>query len=242
MDLQDPEERTVPRDQRVARGSRETPALWEQAVRRANSACPGCQDTPGDKAPRDLKVSKVSQAPMERKELGEQRGRPAHADRGDRRALEERGDREDRRGKPDQRVPQEMTARQDRPGRGVCRGLRDQRVSLDQRDLLDLQGKTDCLDIPDREERLDSKARPAPLALPAWLDLRDQTARLDRWGIEVTLDPRARLVSRVFQELQGKKEPRVTQVLLARQVRMALRAQEDSREREVFLAPWGLTA
>lgn len=31
---------------------------------------------------------------------------------------------------------------------------------------------------------------------------------------------------------------RVTQVLLARQVRMALRAQEDSREREVFLAPW----
>lgn len=242
MDQEDPEERMVPRDQKVAQVSQEMPVLSERVVTRVNLESPDCQDTQEDKDQRDLKVSKVSQAPMERKERGEQRESLAHADREDQRGLEEREDQEDQQEKPDQRVTQEMMAHQDLSGRGVFQGLRDQQVSQDQRDLLDLQGKTDCPDILDREERLDSKARLALLAPPAWLDLRDQQARLDQWEIEVIPDPQAHLVSRVYRELQGKKEPRVTSVLPAQQVRTALQGQEDSREREVCLALWGLTA
>lgn len=74
------------------------------------------------------------------------------------------------------------------------------------------------------------------------MDLRDQQVRLDQWEIEAILDLQAHLVSRVYLELQGKKEPRVTLVLLAQQVRMVLLGQEDSLEREVCLALWGLTA
>lgn len=66
--------------------------------------------------------------------------------------------------------------------------------------------------------------------------------RLDQWEIGVILDPQVHLVSRVYLELQGKKEPRVTLVPLAQQVRMVLQGQEDSPEREVCLALWGLTA
>lgn len=241
-DQRDPEEKMAPRGQRVAQVSQETLVLLAQVVRRVNLEFPDCQDTQEDKDQRDLKVSKVSLAPTERKELGEQQESLAHADREDQRGLEEREDREDRQEKTDQRVTQEMTAHQDLPVRGVYQGLRDQQVSQDQRALLDLQGKTDCLDILDREERLDSKARLALLALQAWLDLRDQQVRLDQWEIAVIPDPQAHLVSRVYLELQGKKEPRVTSVLLVQQVRMALLGQEVSPEREVCLVPWGLTA
>lgn len=242
LDQQDPEEKMVLRDQRAAQVSQEMLVLLAQLVRRVNLEFPDCQDTQEDKDQRDLRVSKVSLAPMERKELGEQQESLAHADREDQRGLEERGDQEDQQEKLDQRVTQEMTAHQDLPVRGVCQGLRDQQASQAERAPLDLQGKTDCLDILDREERLDSKGRPALLVLQAWLDLRDQQVRLDQWEIGATLDPQAHLVSRVYPELQGKKEPRVTLVLLAQQVRMAHLGQEDSLEREVFLALWGPTA
>lgn len=242
LDQQDPGEKMVLRDQRVAQVSQEMLVLSAQVVRRVNLEFLDCQDTQEDKDQRDLKVSKVSLAPMERKELGEQQESLAHADRGDRRDLEEREDQEDQQEKLDPRVTQEMTAHQDLPVRGVCQGLRDQQVSQDQRALLDLQEKTDCLDILDREERPDSKARLALPAPQAWLDHRDQQVRLDQWEIGVILDPQAHLVSRVYLELQGKKEPRVTPVLLAQQVRMALLGQEVSLEREVCLALWGLTA
>lgn len=135
-----------------------------------------------------------------------------------------------------------MTAHQDLPVRGVCQALRDQPVSQDQKAHLDLQEKMDCPDILDREEKLDSKARLAHLALQAWLDLRDQQGRLDQWEIAATLDPQAHLVSRVYLELQEKKEPRVTPVLPAQQVKMVLLGQEVSPEREVCPARWGLTA
>lgn len=242
LDQQDPEEKMVLRDQRAAQVSQEMLVLLAQLVRRVNLEFPDCQDTQEDKDQRDLRVSKVSLAPMERKELGEQQESLAHADREDQRGLEERGDQEDQQEKLDQRVTQEMTAHQDLPVRGVCQGLRDQQASQAERAPLDLLGKTDCLDILDREERLDSKGRPALLALQAWLDLRDQQVRLDQWEIGATLDPQAHLVSRVYPELQGKKEPRVTLVLLAQQVRMAHLGQEVSLEREVFLALWGPTA
>lgn len=241
-DQQDPEEKMVQRGRRVAQVSQEMLVLLAQVARRVNLEFPDCQDTQEDKDQRDRKVSKVSPAPMGRKELGEQQESLAHADREDQRGLEEREDREGRREKLDQRVTQETTARRDLPVRGVCQGLRDQQVSQDQRALLDLQGKTDCPGILDREERLDSKARLAPLALQVWLDLRDQQVRLDQWEIVVILDPQAHPVSRVYPELQGKKEPRVTPVLLAQLVRMALLGQEVSPEREACLALWGLTA
>lgn len=242
MDQQDPEEKMDPRDQRVVQVSQEMPVLLAQLVRRVNLEFPDCQDTQEDKDQRDLRVSKVSLAPTERKELGEQQGSLAHADREDQRVLEEKEDQEDQQGKPDQRVTQEMMAHQDLQARGVCQDLRDQQVSQDQRALLDLQGKTDCPDIPDREERPDSKARPALLVLQAWLDLRDQQVRLDQWEIAATLDPQAHPVSRVYLELQGKKEPRVIPVPLAQLVRMVLLGQEVSPEREDCLALWGLTA
>lgn len=165
LDQQDPEERTVPRGQRVVQDSQEMLVHLEPLVRRVNLEFPDCQDTQEDKDQRDLRVSKVSLVLMERKELGEQQESLAHADREDQRGLEERGDQEDQQEKLDQRVTQEMTAHQDLPVRGVCQGLRDQQVSQDQRALLDLQGKMDCLDILDREERLDSKAKQALLAL-----------------------------------------------------------------------------
>lgn len=216
--------------------------LLAQVARRVNLEFPDCQDTQEDKDQRDLRVSKVSLVPMERKELGEQQESLAHADSEDQRALEERGDQEDQQEKLDQRVTQEMTAHQDLPERGVCQGLRDQQVSQDQRAPLDLQGKTDCPDILDREERLVSKARPAPLVLQAWLDLRDQQVKPDQWEIGATLDLQVHLVSRVYLELQEKKEPRAIPVLLAQPVRMVLLDQEVSPEREVCPALWGLMA
>jgi len=65
--------------------------------------------------------------------------------------------------------------------------------------------------------------------------------RLDQWEIEATLDPQVHLVSRAFLVLQGKKVPRVTQVLLVQQVKMAHLDQEASPEREVCPALWGRT-
>lgn len=242
LDLQDPEEKMVPRDQKVAQVSQEMLALLAQVVRRVSLEFPDCQDTQEDKDQRDLRVSKVSLAPTERKELGEQQESLAHADRGDQRALEEREDQEDLQENLGQRVTQEMMAHQDLPVRGVFQALRDQPVSQDQRAHLDLQGKMDCPDILDREERLDSKARLAHLALQAWLDLRDQLVKLDQWVIGATLDPQAHLVSRVYLELQERKEPRVIPVLLAQQERMVLPGQEVSLEREACLARWELTA
>lgn len=242
MDQLDPEEKMVLRGQRVVQVSQEILVLLAQLVTRVNLEFPGCQDTQEDKDQRDLRVSKVSLALMERKELGEQQESLAHADKEDQRDLEEREDQEDQQEKLDQKVTQGMMAHQDLPGRGVCQDLRDQQVSQDQRALLDLQGKTDCLDILDREERLDSKARLALLVLQVWLDLRDQQVRLDQWETGATLDPQAHLVNRVYLELQEKKELRVTPVLLAQQVRMVLLGQEVSLESEVCLALWGLMA
>lgn len=242
MDQQDPEEKMAQRGQRVAQGSPEILVLLAQVVRRVNLEFLDCQDTQEDKDQRDLRVSKVSLVPMERKELGEQQESQAHADSEDQRGLGEREGREDQREKLVQRVTQGMTAHQDLPVRGVCLGLRDQQVSQDQRAPLDLQGKTDCQDILDREERLDSKAKQALLVLQVWLDLRDRQARLDQWVIGATLDPQAHLVSKVYLELQGKKEPRVTPAPLAHLVKMALLGQEVSPEREVCLVLWGLMA
>lgn len=37
---------------------------------------------------------------------------------------------------------------------------------------------------------------------------RVQQVRLDQWEIEATLDPQAHLVSKVYPELQERKEPR----------------------------------
>lgn len=74
------------------------------------------------------------------------------------------------------------------------------------------------------------------------MDLRDQQVRLDQWEIGAILDPLAHLVSRVYLELQGKKEQRVILVLPAQQVKTALPDQEASLESEVYLALWGLTA
>lgn len=241
-DQPDPEERTVPKDQRVARVSQEMLVLLDQTGRRVNSESPDCQDTQEDKDQRDLRVSKVSLAPTERKELGERQESLAHADSEDRRALGEREDREDRQEKLDQRATQGTTAHQDLRERGVCQALRDQLVSPDQRALLDLLEKTGCPDIPDREERLDSKARPAPLVLQAWSDLRVQQVRPDQWEIEATPDPRAHLASKVYPELRGRKEPRVTPDPRAQQVKTVLPVLEVSPEREVCPALWGLTA
>lgn len=241
-DHQDPEERTVPRGPRVAQVSQEMPVLSVQTERRVNWEFLVCPDTQEDKDQRDLRVSKASLAPTERKELGEQQGSQAHADREDRRGLEEREGRGDQQEKLDQRVTQGTTAHQDLPVSGVFQDLRDQPVSQDQRAHLDLQGRTDCLDILDREERLVSKARPAPLAPQVWLDLRDQQVRLDQWETAATPDPLAHLVSRVYLELQAKKEPRATPVPPAQQVRTDPLDQEVSPEIEVFPAPWVLTA
>lgn len=44
--------------------------------------------------------------------------------------------------------------------------------------------------------------------------------RLDQWEIEATPAPQDPLVSRVSLELQGRREPRVIQVLQARLVKM----------------------
>lgn len=241
MDQQDPEEKTVQRGQRVAQGSLEILDRSAPLVRRVNLEFLGYQATQEGKDQRDLRASKASLAPTERRALGVQEESQAHADREDQRGREEREGREDRRGKLDQKVTQETTARQDLLERGVCQGLRDQQVFQDQRALLDPQGKTDCLDILDREERLDSKARPALLALQVWLDLRDQQVRLVQWEIEVTRDPQAHPVSTVCLERQEKKELRVTRVLRAQRVRMALLGKEVSLEREAFQALWGLT-
>lgn len=240
-ELWDHEEKTAPRGRRVVLDSQEILVLWAPPVRRVNSECLACPDIQEDKDQRDLRVSKASPAPTERRELGEQRESRAHVDSEDPRGREESEDRGDRQEKPDQRATQETTAHQDLPVRGVCQDLRDRQVSQDQRGLLGLQGRMDCPDILDREGRLDSKAKPAPLVLRVWLDLRDRQVRPDRWETVVTPDPLVHLASRVYLELQAKKVPRVTPDPPALQGRTVLPVPEGSLENAVCPALWGLT-
>lgn len=238
---QDQEGKMVPRGQRVVLVFQEILVLLAPPVRRVNSECLDCPDTQEDKDQRDLRDSKASLVPTERRELGGPQESQAHADREDPRGLEESEGREGRQEKPDQRATQETTARQDLPVRGVCQDLRDPQVSQDQRGLLGPQERMDSPDILDREEKLDSKARPDPLVLRAWLDLRDQPARLDQWETAVIPDPLARPASRVCPVLQAKKVLRVTRVPPDLPEKMVLPAREVSPENEVCPAPWGLT-
>lgn len=240
-DPQDREERTAPRDPRVAQDSQEMPGLLAPVGRRVNSVFLGCQVTPEDKDQRDLKVSRVSLVLTGRKELGE---RPESLDqeaREDQRDLVEREDRVDQQEKLDQRVTREATAPQDLPVRGVCQGLKDQPDSPDQRAHLAPLGKMDCPDILGREERLASKARRDPQAPPGWLDLRDRQVKQDQWETGATLDPQAHPASRDCPERRAKKEPRVIPDLLAQPERTVLPDPEVSPEREVCPVPWELT-
>lgn len=218
--LQDPEERMAPRGPRAAPVSLETLDLWDPTVKRESWVYLDCQATQEDKDQRDLRASKVSRAPTERKERGAQLGSPAQGDREGRRGLVERGARGDPQEKLDQRVTQEVTAPQAPPVRGVFLDPRGLLASPDPRAHLVPQEKMDFPDTQGREERLVSKGRPALLDPQVWLDHRDPQVRLDQWEIEATPAPQDPLESRVSLELQGRREPRVMQVLQAPLVKM----------------------
>lgn len=211
-------------------------------MKRVNWEFLDCRVTQEDKDQRVLRVSKVSLEPTGKKEPGERQEKRDPEDSEDRPDHAARGDPEDPPAKQDQRVTQEVTVLQGHLVRGACQALKDQLDSQDQKARLDLLGKTDCPDTLDREERLVSKARRALPAPRAWSDLRDRPVRPDRWEIEATQDPQARLESRVFPEPREKKGPRATQALLVHLVRTAPQVQEVSPEREVCLGPWGLMA
>lgn len=195
-----------------------------------------------DKDQRDLRASKVSLEPTEKRELGEPQGNLAQEAREDQRDRVVREDRGDLLGKQDPRETLEAMDLQDLLERGVCQDLKDQLDSLDQRAHLVQLEKMDCPDTLDREERLVSKARLAPQALPAWSDPRGRQVRPDKWETGATRVPQAHLVSRVCPAQQAKKEPRVIQDLLVPLVRTVLLVSEGSPETEVYPVPWVLMA
>lgn len=240
LDQPDPEERMALKVPKVAQVFQVTLVRSDQLVRRVNLVFLGCLDIQEDKDQRDLKVSKASLVPTERKELEEQEESPAHVDREDQRGHEEKGDPGDQQEKLDQRVTPEMMDLQDLPVRGVCLDLKAQLDSLAQKALLDQQAKTGCPDIQAKEERLVSKERRALLVLQVWSGLRDQRVRQDKWVTEVTLDHQAPLENRVFQELQEKRVLRGTLVLLDLLVKTDHLDQEVFLEREACLGPWEL--
>lgn len=141
-------------------------------MKRVNLVFLAFQVIQADKDQRDLRASKVSLEPTEKRELGEPQGNLAQEAREDQRDRVVREDRGDLLGKQDPRVTLEAMDLQDLLERGVCQDLKDQLDSLDQRAHLVQLEKMDCPDTLDREERLVSKARLAPQALPAWSDPR----------------------------------------------------------------------
>lgn len=240
MALLDPEEKTGQRGPRVVLVCPETPVLSGHPERRVNLECLDCPGTQEDKGQRDLKASRASQVPTEKREHGERLESLDHVDREDQQVHEEREGQEGQQAKLDQRATQEMMAHQDLRVKGDFQVLKGRQASQDLRGLRDPQGKTDFLGILDREARLDFKERPARLVPLVLSDLRDQLGRLDRWATEDTLDRLVLLVNKVYLEPQGKKELKVTPDLPVQLAKTVHLDQEVSLESEVCPALWGL--
>lgn len=240
LDQRDLEEKMALKVQKVGQVFQETLVHLDQMVRRVNLAFLGCLDIQEDKDQRDLKVSKASLVPMERKELGEQEENLARVDREDQRGHGEKEDPGGQQEKLGQRAPLGMMVPRDLLVKGVCLDLKVQQDSLAQKDLLDHQVKMDCPDILAKEGKLAFKERLALLVHQVWSGLRGQRGRQDKWVTGVILDLQVHLGNRVYQELPEKRGLRGTLALLALLVKTVHLGQEVFRETEASLDLWEL--
>lgn len=132
-------------------------------VRRVNLEYLVYLDTLVDKAPRVRSVSRDSQVPTGRRELGDCK---ANWDKGDNVGPQDREvnvDQGERLANRDQRERQGLMDLLALLVKGDFLDHKDLLDSPDQRDLTDLQGRTDCQDIPGSEGKWVSKARRAQL-------------------------------------------------------------------------------
>lgn len=210
-----PEERTDPRDLKENLDPTEKQDPWALPEKRGSLEFLDYPDTLEDKDLRDPPVSMGSLERTERKEQGELRANKAQEDSADRRDPVVVVEQEDPQENQDKRATLRTTDHPARLERGDPADLRDLSASLDPKDPTAQQEKTGCPDILDREERLDSKERPDPQDLAEWSGHRVPQERQAPVGREVTQEPQAPPVSRVYLELPAKREERETRVLRA---------------------------
>lgn len=205
-----PEERMVPRGQRVASDPPVSSDHLDSLERRVNLVYLDFLDILEGKDPRALLDSRVSPAQTARRERGVLVANPGPEDKEDQRGPEDREDRGAPLGNQEQRELLEATALLVLLERGDCPDLREPTVSPDRRDLLDHQERTGCPDTLGREEKLVSKVKWVHLGLLVSLDLRVLQERPAPWESVATPDPQVHQESRDFLVPQERKAPRET--------------------------------